>query len=140
MSVTLYDPSQNIIEIAGHICIGISEIAVNRGNATTKVIDGISEAYSARCLVKRKPYTVSVTLQQTSISNSFLQQIQSVTERNPVTFVSIKVYSTSGVVHLDTTGWIETSPNLTLTEDLSDRQYTFKANPYTNSGIVDLIM
>jgi hypothetical protein len=66
--------------------------------------------------------------------------LQSVTERNPVTFVAIKVYSTSGIVHLDTTGWIETSPNLTLTEELGDRQYTFKANPYTNSGVVDLIM
>ena len=59
MSLTVYDPSQNSITIAGHTCQGVISINTKRGDAISKTINGISEAYSTRIRTRRKPFTVT---------------------------------------------------------------------------------
>lgn len=140
MSVTVYDPSENTVDIAGHTLIGLFEIVVDEGNTITKTVEGISPAYSARCKAMLKPFTLRVTLQQTSVSHGYLQQIKNATRRNPATFFAIKVSGTNGTPHLDSIGYLESAPSLTLNEELTDRVYVFKVNPAASTGIVDLIV
>ena len=82
MTLTVYDPSQNSITIAGHTCQGVISINTKRGDAISKTINGISEAYSTRIRTRRKPFTVTVTLLQTSITNVYLQQLANASDRS----------------------------------------------------------
>ena len=112
MSITIYDPSQNSITIAGHTCQGVVSINTKRGDAISKTINGISEAYSTRIRTRRKPFTVTVTLLQTSITNVYLQQLANASESAVDSFVDILILGSGGVVHLRSIGYIETASDL----------------------------
>ena len=140
MSITIYDPSQNSITIAGHTCQGVVSINTKRGDAISKTINGISEAYSTRIRTRRKPFTVTVTLLQTSITNVYLQQLSNTSENAVDSFVDILILGSGGVVHLRSIGYIETASDLEQQEDLVSRVWTFRANPTAIGGVVDLIV
>ena len=140
MSLTVYDPSQNSITIAGHTCQGVISINTRRGDALSKTINGISEAYSTRIRTRRKPFTVTVTLLQTSITNVYLQQLSNASENAVDSFVDILILGSGGVVHLRSIGYIETASDLEQQEDLVERVWTFKVNPSSVGGVVDLIV
>jgi len=139
MSLTVYDPSQNSITIAGHTCQGVVSINTKRGDAISKTINGISEAYSTRIRTRRKPFTVTVTLLQTSITNVYLQQLSNASENAVDSFVDILILG-SGVVHLRSIGYIETASDLEQQEELVNRVWTFRVNPTAIGGVVDLIV
>ena len=140
MTITVYDPSQNSITIAGHTCQGVVSINTKRGDAISKTINGISEAYSTRIRTRRKPFTVTVTLLQTSITNVYLQQLANASENAVDSFVDIWILGSGGVVHLRSIGYIETASDLEQQEDLVNRVWTFRANPSSIGGVVDLIV
>lgn len=140
MTLTVYDPSQNSITIAGHTCQGVISINTRRGDALSKTINGISEAYSTRIRTRRKPFTVTVTLLQTSITNVYLQQLANASENAVDSFVDILILGSGGVVHLRSIGYIETASDLEQQEDLVERVWTFKVNPSSIGGVVDLIV
>ena len=140
MSLTVYDPSQNSITIAGHTCQGVVSINTKRGDAISKTINGISEAYSTRIRTRRKPFTVTVTLLQTSITNVYLQQLSNASENAVDSFVDILILGSGGVVHLWSIGYIETASDLEQQEDLVNRVWTFRVNPTAIGGVVDLIV
>lgn len=140
MSLTVYDPSQNSITIAGHTCQGVISINTKRGDAISKTINGISEAYSTRIRTRRKPFTVTVTLLQTSITNVYLQQLANASENAVDSFVDILILGSGGVVHLRSIGYIETASDLEQHEELVERVWTFKVNPSSIGGVVDLIV
>ena len=140
MTLTVYDPSQNSITIAGHTCQGVISINTKRGDAISKTINGISEAYSTRIRTRRKPFTVTVTLLQTSITNVYLQQLANASENAVDSFVDILILGSGGVVHLRSIGYIETASDLEQQEDLVERVWTFKVNPSSIGGVVDLIV
>ena len=140
MSLTVYDPSQNSITIAGHTCQGVISINTRRGDALSKTINGISEAYSTRIRTRRKPFTVTVTLLQTSITNVYLQQLANASEKSVDSFVDILILGSGGVVHLRSIGYMETASDLEQQENLVDRVWTFKVNPSSVGGVVDLIV
>jgi len=129
MSLTVYDPSQNSITIAGHTCQGVVSINTKRGDAISKTINGISEAYSTRIRTRRKPFTVTVTLLQTSITNVYLQQLSNASENAVDSFVDLR-----------SIGYIETASDLEQQEDLVNRVWTFRVNPTAIGGVVDLIV
>lgn len=140
MSLTVYDPSQNSITIAGHTCQGVISINTKRGDAISKTINGISEAYSTRIRTRRKPFTVTVTLLQTSITNVYLQQLANASEKSVDSFVDILILGSGGVVHLRSVGYIETASDLEQHEELVERVWTFKVNPSSIGGVTDLIV
>jgi hypothetical protein len=140
MSLTVYDPSQNSITIAGHTCQGVISINTKRGDAISKTINGISEAYSTRIRTRRKPFTVTVTLLQTSITNVYLQQLANASENSVDSFVDILILGSGGVVHLRSVGYIETASDLEQHEELVERVWTFKVNPSSIGGVTDLIV
>ena len=140
MTVTVYDPSQNSITIAGHLCQGVVSINTKRGDAISKTINGISEAYSTRIRTRRKPFTVTVTLLQTSITNVYLQQLANASENAVDSFVDILILGSGGVVHLRSVGYIETASDLEQHEELVERIWTFKVNPSSIGGVTDLIV
>lgn len=140
MTLTVYDPSQNSITIAGHTCQGVVSINTKRGDAISKTINGISEAYSTRIRTRRKPFTVTVTLLQTSITNVYLQQLSNASENAVDSFVDILILGSGGVVHLRSIGYIETASDLEQQEELVNRVWTFRANPSSIGGVVDLIV
>jgi len=140
MSITIYDPSQNSITIAGHTCQGVISINTKRGDAISKTINGISEAYSTRIRTRRKPFTVTVTLLQTSITNVYLQQLANASESAVDSFVDILILGSGGVVHLRSIGYIETASDLEQHEELVERVWTFRVNPSSVGGVVDLIV
>jgi len=140
MSITIYDPSQNSITIAGHTCQGVISINTKRGDAISKTINGISEAYSTRIRTRRKPFTVTVTLLQTSITNVYLQQLANASENAVDSFVDILILGSGGVVHLRSIGYIETASDLEQHEELVERVWTFKVNPSSIGGVTDLIV
>jgi hypothetical protein len=140
MSLTVYDPSQNSITIAGHTCQGVISINTKRGDAISKTINGISEAYSTRIRTRRKPFTVTVTLLQTSITNVYLQQLSNASENAVDSFVDILILGSGGVVHLRSIGYIETASDLEQHEELVERVWTFKVNPSSIGGVTDLIV
>ena len=140
MSLTVYDPSQNSITIAGHTCQGVISINTKRGDAISKTINGISEAYSTRIRTRRKPFTVTVTLLQTSITNVYLQQLANASESAVDSFVDMLILGSGGVVHLRSVGYIETASDLEQQEELVNRVWTFRANPSSIGGVVDLIV
>lgn len=138
MDVTYYDPSQNRITIAGHTLIGVVSIAVKRNNQLFKNIDGISPVYSARVKMNKKPFTVTVAMLQTSISNTILKDLYNSSEQNINSFFDINVSSDKGI-HLATTGYIQDSPDLQLEESLNNHTWTFVANAYSLGGVLDII-
>jgi hypothetical protein len=140
MTLTVYDPSQNSITIAGHTCQGVISINTKRGDAISKTINGISEAYSTRIRTRRKPFTVTVTLLQTSITNVYLQQLANASENSVDSFVDILILGSGGVVHLRSVGYIETASDLEQHEELVERVWTFKVNPSSIGGVTDLIV
>ena len=140
MSLTVYDPSQNSITIAGHTCQGVISINTKRGDAISKTINGISEAYSTRIRTRRKPFTVTVTLLQTSITNVYLQQLANASENSVDSFVDILILGSGGVVHLRSVGYMETASDLEQHEELVERVWTFKVNPSSIGGVTDLIV
>ena len=140
MTLTVYDPSQNSITIAGHTCQGVVSINTKRGDAISKTINGISEAYSTRIRTRRKPFTVTVTLLQTSVTNVYLQQLSNASENAVDSFVDILILGSGGVVHLRSIGYIETASDLEQQEELVNRVWTFRANPSSIGGVVDLIV
>jgi len=140
MSLTVYDPSQNSITIAGHTCQGVVSINTKRGDAISKTINGISEAYSTRIRTRRKPFTVTVTLLQTSITNVYLQQLANASENAVDSFVDILILGSGGVVHLRSIGYMETASDLEQHEELVERVWTFKVNPSSIGGVTDLIV
>lgn len=140
MTLTVYDPSQNSITIAGHTCQGVISINTRRGDALSKTINGISEAYSTRIRTRRKPFTVTVTLLQTSITNVYLQQLANASENAVDSFVDILILGSGGVVHLQSIGYIETASDLEQQEDLVERVWAFKVNPNSIGGVTDLIV
>lgn len=140
MTLTVYDPSQNSITIAGHTCQGVVSINTKRGDAISKTINGISEAYSTRIRTRRKPFTVTVTLLQTSITNVYLQQLSNASENAVDSFVDILILGSGGVVHLRSIGYMETASDLEQQEELVDRVWTFKVNPSSVGGVTDLIV
>lgn len=140
MTVSMYDPSQNTLVIANYKVTGVVAISVQRGNPVSKTIGGISSLYSTRVKLKRRPFTLSVTVLQTSVSNLFLQNILSVSEQSPNSFIDIALYGTNGVVHIESTGYMEAAPNLELEETLKDKTYTFKVNPSLQNGVIGLIV
>jgi len=140
MTLTVYDPSQNSITIAGHTCQGVISINTKRGDTISKTINGISEAYSTRIRTRRKPFTVTVTLLQTSITNVYLQQLANASENSVDSFVDILILGSGGVVHLRSVGYMETASDLEQQENLVERVWTFKVNPSSIGGVVDLIV
>lgn len=140
MSLTVYDPSQNSITIAGHTCQGVISINTKRGDAISKTINGISEAYSTRIRTRRKPFTVTLTVLQTSITNVYLQQLANASESAVDSFVDILILGSGGVVHLRSVGYMETASDLEQHEELVERVWTFKVNPSSIGGVTDLIV
>jgi hypothetical protein len=140
MTLTVYDPSQNSITIAGHTCQGVVSINTKRGDALSKTINGISEAYSTRIRTRRKPFTVTLTVLQTSITNVYMQQLANASEQSVDSFVDILILGSGGVVHLRSVGYIETASDLEQQENLVERVWTFKVNPSALGGVVDLIV
>lgn len=140
MTLTVYDPSQNSITIAGHTCQGVISINTKRGDAISKTINGISEAYSTRIRTRRKPFTVTLTVLQTSITNVYLQQLANASESAVDSFVDILILGSGGVVHLRSVGYIETASDLEQHEELVERVWTFKVNPSSIGGVTDLIV
>jgi len=140
MTLTVYDPSQNSITIAGHTCQGVVSINTKRGDAISKTINGISEAYSTRIRTRRKPFTVTLTVLQTSITNVYLQQLANASESAVDSFVDILILGSGGVVHLRSIGYIETASDLEQQEDLVERVWTFRVNPTAIGGVTDLIV
>lgn len=140
MSLTFYDPSENTLSVAGVTLGGITRISLRRGNVTTKKVDGIHEVYSARVKMNRKPFLLSITMLQTSPSLIYLEQLLARTERSPDSFFEVVLTGNGGIVHIYSTGYIETGADCDLEEALGERTWTICVNPYAFGGLIDLLV
>lgn len=143
MTSTVYDPSKNIVRIANHILLGVTDIKVDRGNDVFKVIDGIHPRYAARVKMFKKPFKLTVKLLQTSESNSVLQYLSSSSEVTFNSFFRVEVLSQStdgkSKVNISSTGYVLSTPDLSLGMETNDMEWIFVVNAFDYSGFTDLI-
>jgi hypothetical protein len=143
MTSTVYDPSKNIVRIAGHVLVGVTDIRVNRGNDLFKTVDGIDPLYSARIKNFKRPFKLFVKLLQTSESNSVLQYLSTSSEVTYNSFFRVEVLS-QGIdgkskTNISSTGYVLSSPDLSLATDTNDMEWIFAVNAFDFSGLTDLI-
>ena len=144
MTSRVYDPSSNVVRVGGHTLTGVTSIKVKRGNDGFKQVDGISPLYSARVREYKRPFKLIVKLLQTSDSNSVLQYLYTSSEVTINSFFGVDVIGQNNqgkqVVHLSSTGFILSAPDLDLENDSSDREWVIVVNAFDYSGLTDLIV
>lgn len=143
MTSTVYDPSKNIVRIAGYALVGVTDIKVTRGNDVARTIDGIDPIYSARVKNFKRPFKLFVKMLQTSDSNSVLQYLTTSSEVMPNSFFRVEVISQSNdgkaKSNISSTGYVLSAPDLSLGSDTNDMEWVFQVNAFDYSGFTDLI-
>lgn len=140
MSLTFYDPSQNKLIIADAEINGVTRISLKRGNVTTNTIVGTHEAYAARVRANRQPFTLTVSLLQTSPSNIIFEQLLSKTEKSPDSFFGVTLLGNGGTVHINSTGYLKVGADCDLEEEVGERIWTIGVNPFVFGGLIDLLV
>lgn len=148
MTSSVYDPSENTVRVAGFTLTGVTSIEVRRAVDDFKVVHGINPIYSARVRNYKRPFTLTVKLLQTSESNSVLQYLSASSEAMFNSFFRVEVESkrpgilslTQGekIVHLSSTGYVLSAPDLSLDSNTSDRTWVFAVNAFDVGSITDL--
>lgn len=143
MTSNVYDPSKNIVRVAGLTLTGVTSIKIARGNELFKNVEGISSLDNARVKLFKRPFKLSVKLLQTSASNSLLQHLYSSSEGQFNSFFRVEVYSqdNNGLIrpNISSNGYIVSAPDLTLDMESSDYEWVFMVNPFDFSGLTDII-
>ena len=143
MTSTVYNPSENLVRIAGYTLVGVTSIRVDRTTDTFKMVDGVHNLYSARVKNYKRPFKLIVKLLQTSESNQVLQYLSTSSEVTVNSFFRVEVLSqnTSGdiIPNLSSTGYVLSTPDLLLESDTNDSEWVFAVNAFDFSGFTDLI-
>lgn len=144
MTSQVYDPSKNLVRVAGLILTGVTSIKLDRGNDLFKQVDGIHSLYSARVKQFKRPFKLSVKLLQTSDSNTVLQHLYTSSEVTYNSFFRVEVLSqaTDGKMraNISSSGYINKAPDLTLESESNDLEWVFIVNAFDFSGLTDIVI
>ena len=88
----------------------------------------------------RQPFTLTVSLLQTSPSNIIFEQLLSKTEKSPDSFFGVTLLGNGGTVHINSTGYLKVGADCDLEEEVGERIWTIGVNPFVFGGLIDLLV